>query len=106
MFQLPIPSLKAFKLFSFEKQVIDIPSVKVYDLENAQEKPARALKHLLKLNHANFAILYNARKFHNHAPHVSFTNTRGFVDLSWWDLADNFGSSSALLSCRVLTRRI
>ncbi|CAI7667650.1 unnamed protein product [Penicillium manginii] len=70
MFQLPIPSLKSFKLFSFQKQVIDIPSVKVYDLENAQEKPARALKHLLKLNHANFAILYNARKFHNHAPHL------------------------------------
>lgn len=72
MFQLPIPSLKSFKLFSWEKQAIDIPSVKVHDIENAQEKPARALKHLLKLNHANYAILYNGRKFHNHAPHVSF----------------------------------
>jgi hypothetical protein len=30
------------------------------------------LKHLLKLNHANHAILYNERKFHNHAPHVCF----------------------------------
>jgi hypothetical protein len=26
---------------------------------------------LLKLNHANHAILWNDRKFHNHVPHVS-----------------------------------
>ncbi|KAJ5572816.1 hypothetical protein N7450_009800 [Penicillium hetheringtonii] len=70
MFQLPIPSLKSFNFFSRDKQVIEIPPVKVHDLENSQEKSARALKHLLKLNHANHAILYNARKFHNHAPHL------------------------------------
>ncbi|KAJ5110948.1 hypothetical protein N7532_001483 [Penicillium argentinense] len=70
MFQFPLPSLKSFKLFSWEKQAIDIPSVKTHDLESAQEKSARSLKHLLKLNHANHAILYNERKFHNHAPHL------------------------------------
>ncbi|KAJ5377712.1 uncharacterized protein N7496_005121 [Penicillium cataractarum] len=69
MFQ--VPSFKSFKLFSWgEKQAIDLPPVKAHDLENAQEKNARALKHLLKLNHANHAILCNNRKFHNHAPHL------------------------------------
>lgn len=61
-------------LFSFWRgaQVFSIPSVKIHEIETAHEKPARALKHLLKLNHANHAILYNSRKFHNHAPHVSW----------------------------------
>ncbi|KAJ5152999.1 uncharacterized protein N7482_009477 [Penicillium canariense] len=69
MFQLP--SLNSFKLFPWgEKHVIDVPPVKAHDIENAQEKNARALKHLLKLNHANHAILYNDRKFHNHTPHL------------------------------------
>lgn len=62
-----------FNLFSWRggSQVFNIPSVKIHEIETAHEKPARALKHLLKLNHANHAILYNRRKFHNHAPHVS-----------------------------------
>ncbi|KAL2829758.1 hypothetical protein BDW59DRAFT_33871 [Aspergillus cavernicola] len=40
------------------------------EIDTAHGKRARALKHLLKLNHANYAILYNERKFHNHAPHA------------------------------------
>ncbi|EPS26686.1 hypothetical protein PDE_01624 [Penicillium oxalicum 114-2] len=69
MFQ--IPSWKMSKLFSWgENKPIDLPTVKVYDLENSEEKNTRALKHLLKLNHANHAILWNERKFHNHAPHL------------------------------------
>ena len=55
-----------------QKSVMHIPSVVPHDLENSPEKPTRALKHLLKLNHANHAILYNERQFHNHAPHVGF----------------------------------
>lgn len=50
---------------------IDIPAVKVHEIDAAPEKPARALKHLLKLNHVNHAILFNHRLFHNHMPHVS-----------------------------------
>lgn len=50
---------------------IDIPPVKVHEIDSAPEKPARALKHLLKLNHVNHAILFNDRQFHNHMPHVS-----------------------------------
>lgn len=50
---------------------IDIPAVKVHEIDSLPEKPARALKHLLKLNHVNHAILFNHREFHNHMPHVS-----------------------------------
>lgn len=70
MFQISFPSLKSFRIFG-EKQAIKIPPVKAHDIENTQDKSGRALKHLLKLNHANHAILYNERMFHNHAPHVS-----------------------------------
>ncbi|KAJ9272530.1 hypothetical protein DTO212C5_1257 [Paecilomyces variotii] len=51
-------------------RAIDIHSVKIHEIETAQEKPARALKHLLRLNHANNAILFNERRFHNHTPHI------------------------------------
>lgn len=54
-------------------RAIDIHSVKIHEIETAQEKPARALKHLLRLNHANNAILFNERRFHNHTPHVRTT---------------------------------
>lgn len=54
-----------------DRVLFALPPVKTQEIDTAHEKPARALKHLLKLNHANHAILYNDRKFHNHAPHVS-----------------------------------
>ncbi|KAJ5114886.1 hypothetical protein NUU61_000645 [Penicillium alfredii] len=82
MFTISLPS---FRFFTWGRQVIDLPPVKVHDVETAQEKPARALKHLLKLNHANYAILYNDRRFHNHAPHIlssAFLNGAGTDDLT------------------------
>ncbi|KAJ5930631.1 hypothetical protein N7466_006124, partial [Penicillium verhagenii] len=69
MLSVSLPSLRSFLPFPKEKKVINLPPVKTHDIE-APEKPARALKYLLKLNHANYAILYNHRKFHNHAPHL------------------------------------
>ncbi|KAJ5632903.1 hypothetical protein N7490_009242 [Penicillium lividum] len=69
MLSVSLPSLRSFLPFPRGKKVIDIPPVKIHDIE-APEKHARALKYLLKLNHANYAILYNHRKFHNHAPHL------------------------------------
>lgn len=48
---------------------IDIPPVEVHDVETSTEKRDRRLKHLLKLNHATFAILWNHLRFHNHTPH-------------------------------------
>ncbi|RAH54202.1 MGS207 protein [Aspergillus piperis CBS 112811] len=53
-----------------DRVLFALPPVKTQEIDTAHEKPARALKHLLKLNHANHAILYNDRKFHNHAPHI------------------------------------
>lgn len=83
MFQVSWPSLKSLSPFSGEKRIIDLSSVTTHEIENAQEKPARALKHLLKLNHANHAILYNNRRFHNHAPHVCLLAfSRTLVDLA------------------------
>jgi hypothetical protein len=49
---------------------IDIPPVEVYDIETISDKRSRRLKHLLKLNHATFSILYNKLRFQNHTPHV------------------------------------
>lgn len=49
---------------------IEIPSVTVHDVETSTEKRDRRLKHLLKLNHSNFSILWNKRRFHNHTPHL------------------------------------
>ena len=49
---------------------IDITSVEIHDVETKPEKRARTLKHLLKLNHANHAVIYHDLHFHNHMPHV------------------------------------
>ncbi|RAK96192.1 questin oxidase family protein [Aspergillus ibericus CBS 121593] len=69
MLSFRLPSIN--KLLPWGDRVLfAVPSVKIHDIDTALEKPARALKHLLKLNHANHAILYNERRFHNHAPHI------------------------------------
>lgn len=49
---------------------VKLRPVEVHDVQTAKDKSARTLKHLLKLNHVNFAILYNDLAFHNHMPHV------------------------------------
>ncbi len=52
---------------------ISLAPVPIYDLEAStisKDKTTRRLKHLLKLNHVNHAILFNNRRFHNHAPHI------------------------------------
>ena len=50
--------------------VIDIKSETKHDVETKQEKRARTLKHLIKLNHASHSIVYHDLQFHNHMPHV------------------------------------
>lgn len=49
---------------------IDLKSVDIHDVETHNDKRSRTLKHLLKLNHANYSILFHDLQFHNHAPHV------------------------------------
>ncbi|KAI0152236.1 hypothetical protein F4776DRAFT_600727 [Hypoxylon sp. NC0597] len=51
-------------------RTIDIPPVEVHNVETAAEKRPRTLKHLLKANHVNHAILYHNLEFHNHMPHI------------------------------------
>lgn len=51
-------------------QAITIPSVEVHDIEVLSDKRGRRLKHLIKLNHATYSILYHSLRFHNHTPHV------------------------------------
>lgn len=58
---------------------ISLESVDIHEVETLQEKRARTLKHLIKLNHVNHAILFHNRQFHNHLPHVCeayFINTK------------------------------
>ncbi|KZF23838.1 hypothetical protein L228DRAFT_246686 [Xylona heveae TC161] len=63
--------LKLLKLFtSAPPPAIDLPSVEIYEIETSPEKSPRTLKHLLRLNHANHAILYHNLQFHNHLPHI------------------------------------
>ncbi|KAL6720684.1 hypothetical protein ACLMJK_002609 [Lecanora helva] len=49
---------------------IAIKPVEVHDVEAQNEKRARTLKHLLKLNHTNHSIVYHQLQFHNHMPHI------------------------------------
>uniref|UniRef100_L2GG68 Questin oxidase n=1 Tax=Colletotrichum fructicola (strain Nara gc5) TaxID=1213859 RepID=L2GG68_COLFN len=58
------------RLIGDDSQAIDIPPVEVHNVETDPEKRARCLKHLLRANHANHAILYHNLEFHNHAPHI------------------------------------
>ena len=70
-FSLPFRS----RLSAGSNLAIDLKSVAIYDVEAKPEKRARALKHLLKLNHAKYAVLFNKRRFHNHTPHVRFASS-------------------------------
>lgn len=64
------PSLRPFGLFSSSTpQAIDLSPVEVHDIETAHEKPARALKHLVKLNHVENS-LFDHRNFPNQIVHV------------------------------------
>jgi len=56
--------------------VIDIPPVEVHNVETAADKRPRTLKHLIKANHANHAIIYHNLQFHNHTPHVCAVSRR------------------------------
>lgn len=61
---------------------IDIHPVDVNDVETKHEKPARTLKHLLKLNHVNHSIVYHDLEFHNHMPHVCASAVLAFPTCS------------------------
>jgi hypothetical protein len=71
MFNVRWPSLPSLGLFSSSPaRAIDLPPVRVHETETAQDKPARAFKHLLKLNHVENS-LFDCRNFPNQLIHVS-----------------------------------
>lgn len=47
-----------------------LPRVRVSQHETSPEKRDRTLKHLLRANHHNYAVMFNRLRFHNHLPHV------------------------------------
>ncbi|KAH6608653.1 cell cycle checkpoint rad17 [Trichoderma cornu-damae] len=49
---------------------IDLPSVEIHHIETNADRRARCLKHLLKANHVNYAILWNDLRFDNHNVHI------------------------------------
>lgn len=72
---------------------VNIQPVTVHDVETIPDKKARRLKHLLKLNHATFSILYNKLRFHNHTPHVGAISSSPFCShLSNNDSSEPFHS--------------
>lgn len=61
---------KYFTTSNYASQSIDLPPVALHDVETAPEKRPRTLKHLIRANHVNHAILYHDLMFHNHMPHL------------------------------------
>ncbi|CRK14195.1 hypothetical protein BN1708_017237 [Verticillium longisporum] len=51
-------------------QAIELPPVEVHNVETDAEKRARCLKHLIKANHVNHAIVYHNLQFDNHAAQI------------------------------------
>ncbi|KAH8837386.1 hypothetical protein MCOR27_007059 [Pyricularia oryzae] len=49
---------------------IKLEPVEVHNVETAAEKRPRTLKHLLRANHVNHAIIYHDLEFDNHMPHI------------------------------------
>ncbi|CAI7574409.1 unnamed protein product [Penicillium glandicola] len=68
MFTIRWPSLPSLSLFA-PTQAIDLPPVNIHEIETAQDKPARALKHLLKLNHIE-NTLFDRRNFPSQLIHL------------------------------------
>ncbi|KAI0404981.1 cell cycle checkpoint protein RAD17 [Xylaria palmicola] len=65
-----VPVVGRFINSNDESRSIDLPPVEVHGVETAPEKRPRTLKHLLRANHVNHAILYHDLHYHNHMPHI------------------------------------
>ena len=49
---------------------IGVPAVEVHNVETAPEKRPRTLKHLLRANHVNHAVVYHDLQWDNHLAHA------------------------------------
>ncbi|KAF8251452.1 hypothetical protein K440DRAFT_614597 [Wilcoxina mikolae CBS 423.85] len=60
----------AFSLSGNTELFDGFPGVQPSDYETSTAKRDRTLKHLLRANHHNYAVMYHNQQFHNHLPHV------------------------------------
>ena len=89
--------------------VISLKPVDIHEIETLQEKRARTLKHLIKLNHVNHAILFHNRQFHNHMPHVcevhfNVAELNSILNAVAWvcvPTRSKFRPSQPMLRCRI-----
>ncbi|KAI0815559.1 cell cycle checkpoint protein RAD17 [Xylaria sp. FL0064] len=65
-----VPVVNRFIKSNDESRSIDLPPVEIHNVETSPEKRDRTLKHLLRANHINHAILFHDLRFHNHLPHI------------------------------------
>jgi hypothetical protein len=57
-------------IFGSSSRPIDLKAVPVHSIETSTDRRARRLKHLIKANHANHAVLYHNLEFDNHLSHI------------------------------------
>ncbi|KAK9860788.1 hypothetical protein MYU51_006055 [Penicillium brevicompactum] len=70
MLNISWPSLPSLNIFSSSpRQAIKLPPAKVHETETAHQKPARALKHLLKLDHVENG-LFDRRQLPSQMSHL------------------------------------
>ena len=69
MLSISIPSLSNLIPWR-DRTPFRIPPVQTHEIDTAQEKHARAVKHMLKLNHANYSLLRFDGAHRNQMPHV------------------------------------
>lgn len=65
-----IPVVNRFVGSSSPERIFDIPPPEQHDVEADTDKRTRCLKHLLKANHVNYAIIYHDLQFDNHNAHI------------------------------------
>lgn len=58
------------RLVASRPTAIILPSVEIHHVETNPDRRARCLKHLLKANHVNHAVVYNHLQWDNHCPHL------------------------------------
>ena len=71
MFSLPSMPESITSLFKHRAEPgIRLDTVETHDVDANQGPSGKAIKHLLKLNHATYSLLYHDMGYHNHMAHV------------------------------------
>lgn len=65
-----VPVLNRLAGSGSRSKAINLPSVEIHRVETNPDRRARCLKHLLKANHVNYAVVYHNLEWDNHCPHL------------------------------------